>query len=125
VSIDPILAVPGIREELVRRPDHSRIVVAVSPIIKGSTIKGPAAKMFFELGIEPSALAVADHYGARQHGGLLDGFILDDQDKKFPVRLKRWVIPLNQYIMKSSSARKQLAEKILALGMKVLQSSQN
>jgi LPPG:FO 2-phospho-L-lactate transferase len=71
VSIDPILAVLGLRSA-VQRP---RPVVSVSPIIGGQTVKGPAAKMFAELGIEPSALAVAQHYG-----GLLSGFMLDRVD---------------------------------------------
>ncbi len=70
VSIDPILAVPGIREALAGKP-----VVAVSPIIGGRTVKGPAAKMYRELGIEPSALAVARHYRA-----FLQGFVIDVQD---------------------------------------------
>ncbi len=70
VSIDPILAVPGIREAL-----EGKTVVAVSPIIGGKAVKGPAAKMYRELGIEPSALAVARHYRA-----WLSGFVLDTQD---------------------------------------------
>jgi LPPG:FO 2-phospho-L-lactate transferase len=119
VSIDPILA-KRIREELVRRPDHSRIVIAVSPIIKGSTIKGPAAKMFFELGIEPSAMAVADHYGARKHGGLLDGFILDDQDEEISSQVEEMgVIPFSTNTFMKSNADRKLAEKI-SLGNKVL-----
>jgi LPPG:FO 2-phospho-L-lactate transferase len=66
VSVDPILRVI----KKINKP-----VVAVSPIIGGKTIKGPAAKMFSELGIEPSALAVAEHYK-----GLLSGFVLDTID---------------------------------------------
>src|SRR6185295_17850778 len=53
VSIDPILQV--VKE--IKKP-----VIAISPIIGGKTVKGPAAKMYAELGIEPSALAVARHY---------------------------------------------------------------
>lgn len=70
VSIDPILAVPGIRTALRGTP-----VVAVSPIIGGQAVKGPAAKMYAELGIQPSALSVAFHYS-----DLLSGFVLDDLD---------------------------------------------
>jgi LPPG:FO 2-phospho-L-lactate transferase len=70
VSIDPILAVPGVRQAVASRP-----VLAVSPIIAGRTVKGPAAKMFSELGIQPSAEAVARHYA-----DLLWGFILDAED---------------------------------------------
>ena len=71
VSIDPILGVPGVREALT-----SAQVVAVSPLIGGKALKGPAAKMFAELEIEPTAAAVARHYG-----NLLNGFVLDNLDK--------------------------------------------
>ena len=72
ISIDPILAVPGLRAALAacRAP-----VVAVSPIIGGRAVKGPTAKMMAELGSPVSARAVAEHYG-----GLLDGFVLDAAD---------------------------------------------
>jgi len=68
VSIDPIL-------RLIHIPEN-KIVVAVSPIIGGKTVKGPAAKMYAELGIQPSALAVAKHYR-----GLSSGFVLDNVDE--------------------------------------------
>ena len=58
VSVDPILGVPGVRDALA-----DKLVVAVSPLVGGKAIKGPAAKMYAELEIEPSALAVARHYG--------------------------------------------------------------
>jgi LPPG:FO 2-phospho-L-lactate transferase len=72
ISIDPILAVPGMRAALgaCRAP-----VVAVSPIIGGRGVKGPTAKMMAELGTPTSARAVAEHYG-----GLLDGYVLDQAD---------------------------------------------
>jgi LPPG:FO 2-phospho-L-lactate transferase len=72
ISIDPILAVPGMRAAIAacRAP-----VVAVSPIIGGRAVKGPTAKMMAELGLEITARAVAEHYG-----GLLDGFVLDTAD---------------------------------------------
>jgi LPPG:FO 2-phospho-L-lactate transferase len=56
LSIAPILAVPGIREAVAGR------AIAVSPIIAGRAVKGPAAKIMQELGIEPSALEVARYY---------------------------------------------------------------
>src|SRR4051812_47551298 len=73
VSIDPILALPGIKEALrqSRRP-----VVAVSPIVGGEAVKGPLAKMMRELGAEPSALGVARHYGR-----LVDGWVIDNVDR--------------------------------------------
>jgi LPPG:FO 2-phospho-L-lactate transferase len=67
VSIDPILNVIG---------EITPPTVAVSPIIGGRTVKGPAAKMFTELGMEPSAASVYSHYRGR-----LSGFVLDRIDE--------------------------------------------
>lgn len=72
VSIDPILAVPGLRDALAAA---AAPVVAVSPIIRGTAVKGPTAKMMTELGIPQDAVAVAAHYR-----DLLDGFIVDATD---------------------------------------------
>ncbi|HEV3213952.1 MAG TPA: 2-phospho-L-lactate transferase [Acidimicrobiales bacterium] len=72
VSIDPILAVPGVRDAiLARRGD----VVAVSPIVAGRAIKGPADRLLRELGHEASAVGVAHHYA-----GLAGTFVLDERD---------------------------------------------
>lgn len=73
VSIDPILNVYPIREMVLDLP---RAVVAVSPIVGGTAVKGPAAKMMQEMDLEVSATAVARYYG-----DLLDGFVYDEQDK--------------------------------------------
>jgi LPPG:FO 2-phospho-L-lactate transferase len=73
ISIDPILAVPGLRGAIA---DCGAPVVAVSPIIGGNAVKGPTAKMMSELGIPQSARAVAEHYD-----GMLTGFVLDDSDR--------------------------------------------
>jgi LPPG:FO 2-phospho-L-lactate transferase len=73
VSIDPILNVYPIRALL---EDIPRAVIAVSPIIAGRAIKGPAAKMMGEMGLAPSAAAVAAYYGH-----LIDGFVYDSQDE--------------------------------------------
>ncbi|HNR01125.1 MAG TPA: 2-phospho-L-lactate transferase [Anaerolineaceae bacterium] len=70
VSIDPILSVPGIREILEQKP-----VFAVSPLISGKTIKGPAAKIMHELGIEVNSVNIARHYG-----GLINGIVIDTKD---------------------------------------------
>jgi LPPG:FO 2-phospho-L-lactate transferase len=72
VSIDPILAVGDLRRRL---QDHPAPVVAVSPIIGGKAVKGPAAKMMAELGHRVSSLTVAERYA-----GLLDGIVIDDED---------------------------------------------
>ncbi|MGH7249111.1 MAG: 2-phospho-L-lactate transferase, partial [Pseudomonadota bacterium] len=59
LSIDPILSLPGLRDWL---KDKAAVIVAVSPIVGGAAIKGPAAKIMREIGIEPCAAAVAAHY---------------------------------------------------------------
>lgn len=74
VSVDPILKVLS-RKAIPLFPE-GKPVVAVSPIIGGKTVKGPAAKMYAELGIEPSAFAVAQHYRNR-----ITGFVLDTVDE--------------------------------------------
>jgi len=72
LSVDPILAVPGIRDALcaARAP-----VVAVSPIVGGDAVKGPTAKLMRELGKPVSAQAVRAHYG-----DMLDGMLVDERD---------------------------------------------
>ena len=73
VSIGPMLAIAGIREQLERTKVP---VLAVSPIVAGRTIKGPAAKMMAELGGPVSALHVA-----RLYAEFIDGMLLDEQDR--------------------------------------------
>jgi LPPG:FO 2-phospho-L-lactate transferase len=72
LSIDPILAVPGMREGL---RAQAAPVVAVSPVVGGEAIKGPTAKLMRELDIVPSGVSVARHYR-----GLLNGLIIDHVD---------------------------------------------
>ncbi|HET7883880.1 MAG TPA: 2-phospho-L-lactate transferase, partial [Acetobacteraceae bacterium] len=72
ISIEPILAVPGVREALAA---CIAPVVAVSPLIGGRAIKGPTAKMMGELGMTPSAGGVA-----RRYGDLIDGYVCDFAD---------------------------------------------
>lgn len=72
VSIDPILAVPGVRDAVAAR--RSR-VVAVSPIVAGAALKGPADRLLRDLGHEASALGVARHYRE-----LAATFVLDERD---------------------------------------------
>lgn len=72
VSIDPILAIPGLHDAVVEAPAP---VLAVSPLIAGKTVKGPAARMMESLGLEASARGVAQHYQ-----GLIDCFVIDAQD---------------------------------------------
>ena len=103
VSIDPILRV--FKEEKL-----GGMVFAVSPIIGGETVKGPAAKMYRELGIEPSALAVANHYR-----GLANGFVIDTIDRSLQggiTELGMKVLVTNT-LMKSHDDRSRLAQELL------------
>ncbi len=77
VSIGPILAVPGIREALRAAPGR---VVGVSPIIGGRVVRGMADVCLTAIGVETSAAAVAAHYGARSTGGLLDAWLIAEED---------------------------------------------
>ncbi len=105
ISIDPILALPGVRDALraCRAP-----VVAVSPIIAGQAVKGPTAKMMGELGLPVDAAAVARHYR-----DFLDLYIADEQDAAsfagidMPVALART-------LMQSLADRESLAHTVLA-----------
>jgi LPPG:FO 2-phospho-L-lactate transferase len=72
LSIDPILAIPGVRAAL-RTPAVP--VIAVTPIIGDAAVKGPTAKIMRELGIVASPLSVIEHYR-----NLIDGFVLDVSD---------------------------------------------
>ena len=101
VSIDPILKVISVKD---------KPVYAVSPIIGGETVKGPAAKMYRELDIEPSAFAVANHYH-----GLVTGFVLDTIDAQLTesVRGLNMQTLVTNTLMKGHEDRRQLASDVL------------
>jgi LPPG:FO 2-phospho-L-lactate transferase len=75
VSVSPILDVPGVRAAVEAARQRGVLVAAVSPLIGGATIKGPAARMLSELGYAPTAAGVVSVYG-----GLLDVFLIDPRD---------------------------------------------
>lgn len=77
VSIGPILAVPGIREAV---RETAAPVVGVSPIIGGRVVRGMADVCLTAIGVETSAAAVAEHYGPRSDGGVLDAWLLAEED---------------------------------------------
>jgi LPPG:FO 2-phospho-L-lactate transferase len=101
VSVDPILCIISLS------PSEGKPVVAVSPIIDGKTVKGPAAKMYSELGIEPSALAVAQHYQ-----GLINGFVLDNTDRHLSDKIETRTL-VTDILMKSHTDRARLAMDVL------------
>jgi LPPG:FO 2-phospho-L-lactate transferase len=106
VSLDPILSVPGILPAIKSR----KIVAGVSPIIGGVAIKGPAAKMFSELNIEPSAFAVAQHFK-----GIISHFIFDviDQDLERNISSLGMKSTAVNTLMKTQEDRRQLALDVL------------
>lgn len=121
VSIAPILGVPGIQQGIeARRQQGSHAMVAVSPIIGGQTVKGPAAKMYAELGITPSAYSVARHYGT-----LLSGFVLDDLDEQQASLIESSGTPalVTQTLMKTAGDRRRLAAEVVAFGSRLVDAS--
>ncbi|MGC1376796.1 MAG: 2-phospho-L-lactate transferase [Anaerolineales bacterium] len=112
VSIDPILAAlaRALPAPVLRNS------VAVSPIIGGQALKGPAAKMFAELGLEPSALTVAKHYAQ-----VVSGFVLDTVDAVLADEVQKLGIKpfIINTIMKTAQERKQLAQDVLHFVMRI------
>jgi LPPG:FO 2-phospho-L-lactate transferase len=98
LSIDPILAVPGIRGQIATRP-----CVAVSPIIGGKAVKGPAAKLMTELGMDVSPWGVAKHYEE-----LLNGIILDIVDQDLCQKIEK----LGMHTKAQPTLMKNLPDKI-------------
>jgi LPPG:FO 2-phospho-L-lactate transferase len=123
VSIDPILVTLNPQSSILN-PQSSILnpqstilnpqssILAVSPILGGQTVKGPAAKMFAELGIPPSALAVAEHYR-----GLLTDFVLDRRDRPQAEAVAALGMRphVTNILMKKLSDRPRLAQDVLNL----------
>ncbi|HWL78237.1 2-phospho-L-lactate transferase [Microbacterium sp.] len=86
VSIGPILSVPGVRDAL---RATSAPVVGVSPIIGGRVVRGMADVCLTAIGVETSAAAVAAHYGARTDGGLLDAWLIAEEDADLAGNVER------------------------------------
>jgi LPPG:FO 2-phospho-L-lactate transferase len=105
VSIGPILALPGVREAVAGRPS-----AAVSPIVAGRALRGPADRMLGSLGHEVSALGVA-----RLYAGLVQRFVLDEADADLAPAVEALgmrVDPLPT-VMRSDADRARLAEAII------------
>jgi LPPG:FO 2-phospho-L-lactate transferase len=114
VSITPILSIPDIKKAL-----QTKKVLAVSPIIGGDVVKGPAAKMYKEMGIEPTSAAVADHYG-----DLLDGYVIDNQDAGLipaieGIGSERIKCLCTDILMKTREDRIRLADEVIEFGLSI------
>lgn len=107
LSVDPMLALPGFRQALAqtRAP-----VVAVSPIVAGSAIKGPTAKMMSELQMPVSCSAIAHYYR-----DFVDGFVIDDSDAAQAAEIESMGmrVLVAPTIMRSLGDRVALAERVL------------
>lgn len=110
VSIDPILQVYPIREMIT---DLARAVVAVTPIIGGKAVKGPAAKMMAEMNMPVTAEAVAGYYG-----DLIDGFVIDHQDAAQSNNLSCAVLESNT-MMSDGDDRVRLAAEVLRFALEI------
>ena len=109
LSVAPILAIPGVRDAIT---EHDAPRVAVSPIVGGAAVRGPAAKIMEELGADVSAIGVA-----REYREICDVLVLDSQDEGLADAVvaegvEAAVMPT---IMQTDEDKVQLAERVLAL----------
>ena len=104
ISVEPILAVPGMRRAV---STCAAPVVAVSPIIGGRAVKGPTAKMMGEIGTTPSAAAVAQRYR-----DLIDGYVMDAADAQEAPHVAA-MVTLAPTLMTNLVEREQLARVVL------------
>lgn len=113
ISIEPILYLSGLRDRLRTLRDGGTPVIAVSPIVGGDAIKGPTAKMFRELGTDPSVAAVAGRYQ-----DIVSHLVLDTADAGSveAVTAQGIQAPVTPTVMRSVEDRIALARQVLALG---------
>ena len=100
-------AVQKVQERLERTVSTLEQAGIPYAIIGGNAVKGPAAKMYSELGIEPSPLAVANHYR-----GLLSGFVLDTVDAQFAAKIDVPTLVVDT-LMRDGAGRARLARDVL------------
>lgn len=108
VSVDPILGITGVRDAI---NNSSAPVICVSPIVGGKALKGPAANMLAQAGVEVSAAGVAAYYG-----DLVDVMVIDEQDAGLAphIRAGGHKVIVLQTIMGDRADRGRLASQILA-----------
>lgn len=107
LSIDPILALPAMRDAVL---NASAPIIAVTPIVGGEAVKGPAAKLMREMGQESSAVTVACHYAE-----FLNGFVLDVRDAELQQRIASMGIGtlVTDTLMVDADARARLACEVV------------
>jgi LPPG:FO 2-phospho-L-lactate transferase len=111
VSVGPILAVPGLSEALAAARSRGTRIAAISGIIGGRALKGPADRMLASLGHEPTAVGVA-----RGYAGLIDTFVIDAVDADLAAAVEELGIRtvIADTIMTDDASRTRLAATILA-----------
>ena len=111
VSIGAILAVQGILDALMRAQAP---VVAVSPIVAGAAVRGPADRMLASLGGDPSALGVARHYTER-YPALIDAFVIDALDAEQEEAIARGGLAVHaaHTVMRTDDDRRRLADAVV------------
>ena len=109
VSVAPILALPGLKQAI---DDCGAPVIAVSPIIAGAAVKGPAVKMMRELGVTPSVLGVAEHYR-----DLIDAIVIDESDSTSVPAIEAlgMAVRTTPTLMRTQADRVRLAQECLDL----------
>jgi LPPG:FO 2-phospho-L-lactate transferase len=112
VSVQPVLGVAGIESGLQAARARGVRVVAVSGIVGGKALKGPADRMLASLGHEPSALGVA-----RQYTGIADVFVIDSVDEALAPAIDALglEVVVTDTIMSDHTARARLAAEVLAV----------
>jgi LPPG:FO 2-phospho-L-lactate transferase len=112
-SIGPILALPGMRDRIMAARSRGVPVIAVSPIVGGVALKGPAGRMMASLGHESSAVGVAALYA-----DLLTGFVLDAVDASLEPALRALGMRthVTDTIMADDAGRSRLARTIMEFG---------
>ncbi len=108
ISIDPLLRVPGVRDAIAHRRGE---VVAVSPIVGGAALKGPADRLLHQFGHDVSPVGVADFYG-----DVVDRWIIDEVDAAYgaDLRARGFAVTVTTTVMAEPHHARRLAEAVLA-----------
>jgi LPPG:FO 2-phospho-L-lactate transferase len=113
VSIDPILAMAGVADALARRRGP---IIAISPIVGGAAVKGPLAKMLRDRGLGRSPMSIAQHYGRR-----VDGWIIDVVDRVYASAIERLGcrVHVRDTMMRTLDDKRRLAQDVLEFAIQL------
>ena len=109
MSIKPIIDIPALNKAI---KEERRKVIAVSPIISGKTVKGPASKMLKQLGYKSNAFAALNFYK-----NICDNFVIDHSDKNFKDRFENSGLScyMTNILMNSIKDKKSLAQTLIKI----------